>query len=63
LLDHLGVEAGRISGSLARLLVLLTVIAPYELAARLAFLLLGAEVSAMGVWRVTQRPLEAAAQY
>jgi hypothetical protein len=41
LLDHLGVEAGRISGSLARLLVLLTVIAPYELAARLAFLLLG----------------------
>jgi DNA-directed RNA polymerase subunit RPC12/RpoP len=41
LLDHLGVEAGRISGSLARLLVLLTVIAPYELAARLACLLLG----------------------
>jgi cytochrome c len=28
LLDHLGVEPGRISGSLARLLVLLTVIAP-----------------------------------
>jgi len=37
LLDHLGVEPGRISGSLARLLVLLTVIAPYELAARLTF--------------------------
>jgi hypothetical protein len=63
LLDHLGVEAGRISGSLARLLVLLTVIAPYELAARLALLLLGVKVSAMGVWRVTQRLGEAAAQY
>jgi hypothetical protein len=63
LLDHLGVEPGRISGSLARLLVLLTVIAPYELAARLAFLLLGVKVSAMGVWRVTQRLGEAAAQY
>ena len=63
LLDHLGVEPGRISGSLARLLVLLTVIAPYELAARLAFLLLGVKVSAMGVWRVTQLLGEAAAQY
>ena len=63
LLDHLGVEAGRISGSLARLLVLLTVIAPYELAARLAFLLLGVKVSAMGMWRVTQRLGEAAAHY
>lgn len=63
LLDHLGVEPGRISGSLARLLVLLTVIAPYELAARAAFLLLGVKVSAMGVWRVTQRLGEAAARY
>ena len=63
LLDHLGVEPGRISGSLARLLALLTVIAPYELAARLALLLLGVKVSAMGVWRVTQRLGEAAAQY
>jgi len=63
LLDHLGVEAGRISGSLARLLVLRRVIAPYELAARLACLWLGVEVSAMGVWRVTQRLGEAAAQY
>ena len=63
LLDHLGVEPGRISGSLARLLVLLTVIAPYELAARLAFLLLGVKVSALGVWRVTQRLGEAAARY
>ena len=45
-LDHLGVEPGRISGSLARLLVLLAVITPYELAARLAGLLLGVKVSA-----------------
>lgn len=63
LLGHLGVEAGRISGSLARLLVLLAVITPYELAARLAWLLLGVKVSAMGVWRVTQRLGEAAARY
>ena len=62
-LDHLGVEPGRISGSLARLLVLLAVITPYELAARLAGLLLGVKVSAMGVWRVTQRLGEAAARY
>jgi hypothetical protein len=63
LLNHLGVEAGRISGSLARLLVLLAVITPYELAARLAWLLLGVKVSATGVWRVTQRLGEAAARY
>jgi hypothetical protein len=63
LLDHLGVEAGRMSGSLARLLVLLAVITPYEMAARLAWLLLGVQVSAMGVWRVTQRLGEAAARY
>ena len=62
-LDHLGVEPGRISGSLARLLVLLAVITPYELAARLAGLLLGVKVSAMGVWRVSQRLGEAAARY
>lgn len=37
LLDHLGVEAGPMSGSLARLLVLLAVITPYEKAARLAW--------------------------
>jgi len=35
LLDHLGVEAGRISGCLARLMALLAVITPYELAAKL----------------------------
>ena len=37
--------------------------APYELAARLADLLLGVTVSAMGVWRVTQRLGQAAASY
>lgn len=63
LLDHLGVEAGRISGSLARLMGLLAVIAPYELAAKLVWLLLGVRVSAMGVWRVAQRLGEAAACY
>jgi hypothetical protein len=42
LLDVLGVEAGRICGSLARLLALLAVVAPYTMAARLAGLLLGA---------------------
>src|SRR5260370_7124868 len=34
LLDLLGVEPGRISGSLARLLALLSVVAPYPLSAR-----------------------------
>jgi hypothetical protein len=63
LLDHLGVEAGRISGSLARLMGLLAVITPYELAAQLVWLLLGVRVSAMGVWRVAQRLGEAAASY
>ncbi|PYU18531.1 MAG: ISKra4 family transposase [Acidobacteria bacterium] len=63
LLEELGVEPGRISGSLARLLALLAVVAPYPLAARLAWLLLGVPVSAMGVWRVVQRLGEAAARY
>jgi len=63
LLDRLGVEPGRICGSLARLLALLAVVGPYELAARLAYLLLGVRVSAMGVWRVAQRLGEAAAHY
>jgi len=63
LLDVLGVEPGRISGSLARLLVLLAIVAPYPLAARLAYLLLGVTVNAMGVWRVTQRLGQAAAAY
>jgi hypothetical protein len=63
LLDVLGVEPGRISGSLARLLALLAVVAPYPLAARLAQLLLGVSVSAMGVWRVAQRLGQATANY
>jgi len=63
LLDVLGVEPGRISGSLARLLAVLAVVAPYPLAARLAQLLLGVKVSPMGVWRVAQRLGQAAANY
>jgi hypothetical protein len=63
LLDLLGVEPGRICGSLARLLALLAVVGPYELAARLAWLLLGVRVSAMGIWRVVQRLGSVAAQY
>lgn len=39
--DLLGVEPGRISGSLARLLAVLAAVAPYALASRLAWLLLG----------------------
>src|SRR5260370_19806959 len=62
-LDLLGVEPGRISGSLARLLALLAAVAPYPLAARLAWLLLGVTVSPMGVWRVAQRLGQAAASY
>src|ERR1700730_17999718 len=46
LLDLLGVEPGRISGSLARLLALVAAVAPYSLAARLTWLLLGVEVNA-----------------
>ena len=63
LLDVLGVEPGRISGALARLLALLAVVAPYPLAARLAWLLLGVKVSPMGVWRAAQRLGQAAADY
>lgn len=63
LLEVLGVEPGRISGSLARLLVLLAIVAPYPLAARLAWLLLGVTISPMGIWRVTQRLGQAAAAY
>ena len=63
LLDLLGVEPGRISGSLARLLALLAAVAPYPLAARLAWLLLGVTISPMGIWRVAQRLGQAAASY
>ena len=61
--DLLGVEPGRISGSLARLLALMAAVAPYSLAARLAWLLLGVEVNAMSVWRAAQRLGQAAADY
>jgi hypothetical protein len=54
---------GRISGALARLLALLATVAPYPLAARLAWLLLGVTISPMGIWRVAQRLGEAAANY
>lgn len=63
LLDLLGVEPGRISGSLARLLALLAAVAPYSLAARLAGLLLGVDVNTMSVWRAAQRLGQAAADY
>ena len=63
LLDLLGVEPGRISGALARLLGLLAAVAPYPLAAHLAWLLLGVRISPMGVWRVAQRLGAAAANY
>ena len=63
LLDLLGVEPGRISGSLARLLALLAAVAPYPLAARLAWLVLGVNVNAMSVWRAAQRLGQAAADY
>jgi hypothetical protein len=63
LLDLLGVEPGRISGSLARLLALLAAVAPYPLAVRLAWLLLGVTISPTGIWRVAQRLGESAAHY
>ena len=63
LLDLLGVEPGRISGCLARLLALLAAVAPDPLAARLANLLLGVTISPMGVWGVAQRLGQAAANY
>jgi len=63
LLEILGVEPGRISGALARLLAVLATVAPYSLAARLAELLLGVTISPMGVWRVAQRLGQAAAHH
>src|SRR5580704_16464227 len=63
LLDLLGVEPGRISGSLARLLALLAVVVPYRLAARLAGLLVGVTIRPRGVWKVAQRLGESAARY
>jgi hypothetical protein len=55
LLTQLGVEAGQVSGSLMRLLALLGVVVPYELAARLAELFFGTKVGTMTVWRSVQR--------
>lgn len=63
LLEALGVEPGRIGGSLARWLALLGVVVPFELAARLAELLLGVRVNAMSVWRCVQRLGEAAVRH
>lgn len=63
LLERLGAEAGRVSGSLARLLALLGIVVPYQLAARLALLFFGTEVCAMTVWRAVQRLGEACEQY
>jgi len=63
LLDLLGVEPGRIGGSLARLLALLGVVAPYTQAAQLAWQLLGFKISPMGLWKVVQRLGESATRY
>jgi hypothetical protein len=63
LLDLLGVEPGRISGALARDLAVLAAVVPYPLAARLADLLPGVKISAMGIWKVTQRLGQAVADY
>ncbi len=62
-LEMLGVEPGQVSGSLARLLALLGVIVPYELAAQLALMFYGVQVNAMTVWRSVQRLGEAVEQY
>ncbi|HXW58337.1 MAG TPA: ISKra4 family transposase [Solirubrobacteraceae bacterium] len=63
LLEQLGVEAGRLSGALARLVALLGVIVPYEQAAQLVLLLFGVQVSTMTVWRSVQRLGTAAEKY
>jgi hypothetical protein len=63
LLEALGVEPGRLCGALARGLALLGVVVPFELAARLAGLLLGVRVNAMTVWRCVQRLGEAAVRH
>ena len=55
LVEKLGAEAGRLSGSLARLVALLGVVVPYELAARLVVLFFGIEICPMTVWRTVQR--------
>lgn len=59
--DALGLEAGRLSGALARLVAVLACVVPYEMAVMLAELFFGVKLSAMTVWRVAQR-LGAAAE-
>lgn len=61
--QRLGVETGQVSGSLARLLALLGVVVPYELASKLCELFFGIEVSPMAVWRAVQRLGESCAAY
>ena len=63
LLEVLGVEPGQIGGSLSRLLALLGVVVPYELASQLARVFLGVQVSPMSVWRCVQRLGEAAVRH
>ena len=46
-----------------RLLALLAVVAPYALAAALAWLLLGVKISPMGIWKVVQRLGESTCRY
>lgn len=61
--NRLGVETGYITGALARLVALLGVIVPYEMAAKLAAELLGVTVCPMTVWREVQRLGAACEQY
>ena len=61
--EALGVEPGRLSGSLARLVALLGVIVPYPLASRLVEQLFGIRLSTMTVWRCVQRLGEACERY
>jgi Uncharacterised protein family (UPF0236) len=63
LLDRLGVEVGHVSGSLGRLIALLGVVVPYELASRLVAMFFGIHVPAMTIWRSVQRLGEAAEKY
>lgn len=58
----LGLEAGDLSGALARLVALLAVVVPYELAATLCYLFFGVRISSMAPWRAVQRLGEACEQ-
>ena len=60
ILKHLGMEgSGRMAGSLPRLVALLAVVVPYQLAPQLLASLLGIQVSTMTAWRCVQRLGEA----